>query len=203
MPGKLSSPPDVNIIIPVVPDYRTILTPVLKSGFSEGDSRETFEPMEPGNETLHRTRVKVEDDYDLLHNILFYLHTDIISFASDLAKEQEEGFPKLCPAEDIYEIADRLLLTDLKTKAFNFLRQTCTVGNITERRFGKLAWLHKDLGDMYGEFYRNNWAEIRKSGENEEFFEMKGAGADREELVDLFHKYRTVMEDDAWTKAKA
>src|SRR5271156_5396112 len=85
-----------------------LLTQVLKSGFSEGHSNGIVSSMRPENQTLRRSLVKVADAYDLLHNILFYLHTDIISFANDFGgdEESEQGFPKLCAAEDIYEIAD-------------------------------------------------------------------------------------------------
>ena len=133
-----------------------------------------------------------------MHNILFYLHTDIISFSTDLTCEPPSDRPKLCDAEEIYAMADRLLLDDLKTKAFEFLKLTCDIRNITRRAMGKYATIYPDLGEMYAAYYRKNLAEVRSTKEHDEFFAERESEPDATELVQLIRRYREIMETAKW-----
>lgn len=136
----------------------------------------------------------------MFHNVLYYLHMDRIFFGMDLIYKPpfSMNLPKLCVAEDIYAIADRLLLDDLKIKAFNFLKFTCAPENITSRALSKFAMLYKEVGDIYAAFYRDNWKRVRSTKEHEIFFTENGLEGDTNELIKLMKRYREVMEDAAW-----
>jgi hypothetical protein len=133
---------------------------------------------------------------------LYYLHTNQISFGTDLTDEQPPAshLPKLCPAEDIYAMADRLLLDDLKKKAFSFLKLTCSVENITARTMSKFARLYKEVGDMYATYYRENWEQVRATSAHKEFFAETELEGDIKELIALLKRYRVVMEDHRWSQ---
>jgi hypothetical protein len=165
---------------------------VFESLFAEGDSNNARPSRD---DSLHRTCIQVEDDFDLLHNILYYLHTNIISFGTHLFDEQA-SLPKLCAAEDIYAMADRLLLDDLKKKAFDFLELTCTVENITARLFGRFAMLYKEVGNMYAEYYHKNWNQVKHGPMHKAFFEKRGSEGDATEIIEVFRRYREVMENE-------
>lgn len=172
---------------------------MFKSSFAEGESNSLEAPCYPGHDHLRRRHVQVEDNFDLLHNILYYLHTDQISFATDVTREPlAKHLPKLCPAEDIYAAADRLFLDELKSKAFNFLKFTCSVENITARALSKFSMLYKEVGDIYATYYRKNWKEVRKTIGRDEFFEERESEGDINNIIELFRRYRIVMEDPDW-----
>jgi hypothetical protein len=171
---------------------------VFESSFAEGRSNNADVPPDSEDRTIHRTHIKVEDDFDLLHNVLYYLYTDQISFATDLTYEPpEKHLPKLSPAEDIYAMADRLLLDELKAKAFDFLDRTCTVENITARIFSKFSMLYKEIGDIYVTYFCNNWEQVKTAKAYEEFFVEKEE-ADTNDFIEFFRRYRVLMEDDMW-----
>jgi hypothetical protein len=168
---------------------------VFKSSFAEGDSNGVGVPPNSEDDSFRRTRVQVDDDFDLLHNILYYLHTDQISFGTDLTFEpSEKHLPKLCAAEDIYAMADRLLLDELQSKAFDFLESTCTVENITARAFSKFAMLYKEIEEMYETYFLENWEDVKNSKAHEEFFAEKESEADINDFTKLFKRYRVLMQ---------
>lgn len=173
---------------------------MFKSSFAEGDLNNGVLASNPEDHSLRRTHVQVDDDFDLLHNVLYYLHTDHISFATDLVYEQPKAahLPKLCAAEDIYAMADRLLLDELKIKAFNFLKLTCSVENITSRTMSKFSMLYKEVGDMYAAYYREKWKQVRTASAHQEFFTESELECDIKEIIALLRRYRVVMEDRSW-----
>ena len=173
---------------------------MFNSSFAEGESNNAEIGFSTEDNSLRRTRVQVEDDFDLLHNILYYLHTDQISFGTDLTYEQPiiTHLPRLCAAEDIYAMADRLLLEGLKRKAFDFLKLTCTVENITSRTFSKFAMLYKEVGDMYSVYYREHWRQVRTVAAHEQFFTERVSQGDMNDIIELLTRYRKVMEDPNW-----
>jgi len=170
---------------------------VLESSFAEGQASGNCGPAHPSDSCLLRRHILVEDDFYLIHNILYYLHTNEISFATDITifNPVATGYPKLCPAEQIYAAAHRLLLDDLEAKALNFLKSTCTIENITSRVLSEFAMLYKDVGDMYADYFRNNWTKVRTAKSHSEFFEEMEARMDFAELKRVFQRYRTIMED--------
>ena len=140
-----------------------------------------------------KRQIKIDDDFDLFHNILYYIYTDCINFSSDLTWSDGVHSPNLCSPEDIYTLADRLLLDGLKAKALKFLKLTCTVTNITPRIMSKFADLHEDVANMYDSYFQSNWGAIKCTKEFEQFFDnMDG---DCEELARVFEKFRKLMKD--------
>lgn len=144
---------------------------------------------------LHR-QIPMEDDYDLFHNVLYYIYTNRIYFTTDLtSKAAYERAPNPCSAEDIYIIADRLFLSDLKLKAIDFLRLTCSPENITSRVLGKFAFLHDDIRKVYEEYFRENWHLIKHTIEHNEFFAERLAEEDVGELVRIIRYFHDIMKD--------
>ena len=173
---------------------------MFESSFREGSTSDDTETQD-----FQRTTVIVEYSFDLLHNILHYLYTDEICFGTDLTSNSEclQETPRLCSAEDIYAIADRMMLEDLKRKAFRFLKITCTVENITARAMSKFARVHEEVGEMYAEFYRENWGEVRSCPAHSQFLssQLEDDEMDNTELREMFKRYQRVMESPNGTFA--
>ena len=150
---------------------------MFESGFTEGSSAERksrargnttrkpplkkskFNPSADG-----KRHVVIEDDYDLFHNVLYYIYTNRITFSTDLTIEPiGSTIPRLCGTEDIYGIANKMFLDDLKLKALDFINFNCTVENITHRLFSKFAYLYKDVGEMYADYFRDKLWGYRKN----------------------------------------
>jgi hypothetical protein len=183
---------------------RMLTNTVFASSFTEGDpvftSQETMTSSLAANQEyperpFHR-RIQIEDDYDLFHNVLYYIYTDRIYFTTDLSfKPASEGAPNPCSAEELYSIADRLLLTDLKLKAIDFLRLTCSPENITSRILSKFAYLHDDIRKAYEGYFQDNWHLIKHTSEYHDFFAERLLEEDIEELVRIIRFFRDIMKD--------
>ena len=134
-----------------------------------------------------KRRIIVEDGFDLFHNILYYIYTNRITFGTNLAFLTPSTLPKLCATEDIYQIADRLFLTELKHKALDFLTSTCTIENITSRILGKFAFLHEDVEERYVDYFRKNWDVVKETKEfNNSFTDMNGDIYGSNRLIEMF-----------------
>lgn len=181
---------------------------MFESGFSEGISAdrkltensitETISPLmesKSNSSTNAEKHVIIEDDYDLFYAILYYIYTNQIIFSTDLTMGPVGLGRRLCDAEDIYAIADRMFLNDLRLKALDFLSRTCTVENITGRLFGNFADLHKDVKETYAVYFQGNFRNIKESIEHQRFFEKLEAEGDWDEIVRVFNQYRKVMSE--------
>ena len=136
-----------------------------------------------------RRLVKIPDDFDLFHIILFYLYTDRICFTTTPKKQFD--IPVTNDAEGIYAIAHRLMLESLTSKALSFIEHTCTSQNITSRSFGTFALTHEPVGEVYDAFFMKNWDNIIQTEEFEEFFkEMEN---DPEEYIRVNTKLREMI----------
>lgn len=136
-----------------------------------------------------RRLVKVPDDFDLFHIVLFYLYTDRICFTT--TPEKQFDIPVTDDAEGVYAIAHRLMLDSLASKAVKFLEHTCTSRNITSRSFGIFALSHEPVEEVYDDFFMENWDEVIQTKEFEEFFkEMEN---DPEEYVRINNKLRDMI----------
>ena len=111
-----------------------------------------------------------DDDFDLLHIVLFYLYTDRICFTTHPDHCSLPDIPTTGDAEGIYAIADRLMEDSLMSKALHFLDSTCNAHNITSRTFGKFGRDYKDVGRVYDNFFMENWVQAQDTTEFEEFF---------------------------------
>jgi hypothetical protein len=145
---------------------------VFNSAFSEARPRKTRH-LASGDAKPSETElriVKIVDDFHLFHAILFYLYTDRICFLANHKSSHLSSIPATSDAEGIYAIAHRLLLDKVTAKALHSLRSTCTVRNITARKFGKFASLHQAVGNVYHHYFMQNWEEVIRTDEFEEYF---------------------------------
>src|SRR5438270_5664110 len=150
---------------------------------------------EDSSETNMRVIV-IQEDFDLFHTALYYIYTGRIAFSTDLQIETPAiRGPKFCAAEDIYAVADMMLLDDLKSKALDFLLLTCTVENITERVLSDFAHTFKDVKDRYLKWFGDRWTEVRDSQVYNTLFDVLESDEeyDKEQVAELFRRYREVM----------
>jgi len=114
----------------------------------------------------------VIDDYDSFHNVLYYIYTEHISFSTNLSFDHGvPRKPRFCAAEDIYVIADRLLLDDLNEKTLRFLYFSRTLEDITSHLFSPFALLHKPVGDKYAFMFKRHWNGVKKTMAYRQFVE--------------------------------
>lgn len=141
-----------------------------------------------------RQTFNVDYDYELFHNVLFYIYTGriIFSTSSDPNSSPDAEIPVTDKAEGIYATSHRLNLVSLDKKAFHFLKATCTVPNITRKVFSKFAEKHEMVGQMYDEFFLRNWKNVMDCKEFDAFFEDL-EGGDFEEYVRVNKKFREMV----------
>lgn len=169
---------------------------VFDSSFVEGYSDTTAEnedSIASSEETSDKSslplqrRITVDDDFDLFHSILYYIYTNRITFSTNLSYSTHSRLPKLCATEDIYQIADRLFLSELKAKALNFLANTCSVQNITSRMLSEFTFLHEDVQDRYVDYFLKNWKVIRATEDLRRLFtDGFGDSYESTRLIELF-----------------
>lgn len=138
-----------------------------------------------------------EEDFNLSHTVWYYLYTDHITFGSNIDAQISNDFPKLCSTEDIYMIADRMQLEELKEKALQFLKLSCTPENITSRIMSKFSELHKEVEKIYGEYFRTNWDLIKNKEEFKKFFtdENEDLQDNLKEVMRVMTKLLELMKD--------
>jgi hypothetical protein len=189
---------------------------VFQSGFSEGktinSNSATSEGCEEHAGFLERRRIiKVVDDYDTLHNILYFLYTGIIVFDTDPNNSQYTRFPRAktpCRTMDVemlHSAADRFLLTDLKKMTSDFLKSTCTLENITSRVFGESAGLFPDLDQSYSAYFKANLAEVMETKDFKIFFDELENSSDISLRKKINSTFRALVHDqlkDINSKAK-
>ena len=116
----------------------------------------------------------VDGPFDLFHATLYYIYTKRSSFASNVdivsSGPLKSNRPKLCCAEDIYVLADRMLLDNLKRKAFDFLELTCASQNITAPTLGELASVYPEMRSTYTRCFFNNKGLMNDPEECQKFF---------------------------------
>ena len=137
---------------------------------------------------------ETDDDFDLLHTILYYLYTDHITFGIEVDTVPSLHLPKICEVEDIYMAADRMFLEELKQKALHFLKLSCTPCNITPRVMSKFAELHEEIASIYAEYFRKNWDRIKGMNEFNQFFK-KLNNEDLDEILRVYTKFQELMKD--------
>jgi hypothetical protein len=148
-------------------------------------------------ETNKRT-LTVDDDFDLFHNILYYIYTDRIILATDLAFKPETG-PTLCKAEDIYAIADRMLLDTLQEKVLDFLVFCRTAEDITAHLFSQFAFLYPLVAKRYATFFKKNWSLVKNTAEFDEFFK-ENLQEDADEILRVNERFRELMKESKFSK---
>jgi len=173
------------------------MTPDESDGENESEQRSprstSSESPESSGARRKRTIPVPANKFDLLHTILYYIYTGRITFGTDLSYKQPDAtLPKICDAQDIYEVAHDLALEQVKSKALNFLKATCTPKNITARRLSRVTSDpdHRLLTEFYSEYFTKNWNKIRDTDEHNEFM---GQAEDGDDFVDIVRSFRDLM----------
>jgi hypothetical protein len=162
---------------------------VLTSQFLEGNDRD---PSKPG----HRV-IRVTEDFDVLHAILYYLYTGRITFDTEINAPSTIG-PKIIDSTVIYVQADRLLLGDLKKIAFDFFKSALGVDNVTAYTFNEDLCLHKEIESYCSEFFANHLEQVVESDEYIKFFaELEECSIERRAWVDS--KFRKLVQGQVKT----
>lgn len=192
--------------------YRHTNTEVFASSFAEGDSAtETHSKpfsLDSDHSTClnectisHQRIIRMTDDFDVVHNILYYIYTNRITF-SNVPSEQPQNSneePKICDAERIYELAHRLCLESLQSKALGFLQRSCNIRNITSRVFGEFASVYAEAGKIYDDYFRKHWEQVRETGEFKQHFSEMEQQYESKEINQIFTKFRQLMYDANFT----
>jgi hypothetical protein len=136
----------------------------------------------------------MEEDFDLVHNLLYYIYTHEITFSTKTSSgPSDSGSPKIYDAEDVYILAHRLDLDDLKAKALSFLKLSCITKNITSRVLDKCAAVYDELDAIYTDYFRKNWSEIHETDEFQEYFVDLEENGDVKETNRVFKKFRELI----------
>lgn len=171
------------------------------SHFSEGDSTldlgaapHTGQSEESTSVRSHRRRINMIDDFDIVHNIIYYIYTNRITLSTSISENSKPGsestLPKVCDAEDIYALAHRLDLESLKEKALGFLKRSCNSRNILHRVLSKFASIYEEVGAVYEDFFRAHWREVRETTEFTSYFAIFDEVNDVVETGRIFKKFR-------------
>jgi hypothetical protein len=173
------------------------LIKVFNSQFIEGYQDKSGDMHD--DTTIYRRIVNIKEDFRTFFQILYYIYTGSIEFdthpSTSPSQHNEEEYQFPLDATTIYAAADRYLLADLKSKAFEFLESTCDVKNITGRVFGDTAELYLEIDEMYSAFFIAHSAEIIKTVEYEKFCEELEALDDEDRKLEVNSKLRQLAED--------
>jgi hypothetical protein len=179
---------------------------VFASAFLEGDSTiAAISKLKSGNPdvslgqygtSLQRRIITMTEDFDVVHNVLYYIYTNCITFSIVASDEpQPEGNqPNICDAEDIFMLAHRLDLEGLKKKALKFLGRSCTPRNITSRVFSQFASLYDEVDSVYEDYFKDNWAIIQNSAEFKKDFSLIEEKSDPTEIIRIFGRFRELFQ---------
>jgi hypothetical protein len=178
---------------------------VFESLFAEGkptihDAPNDADQKADGSSQNHKRPIDSEDDFDLLHNILYYIYTDRITFGTNLKATHGTTHPKLCSAEDIYMTADRMFLIELKNKALNFLKLSCTTDNIATRVMSKFSELHQEVHESYAECFRKDWDRLKGRKEFDRLFDV--VNDDLDEVLRINSRFRELMKHAVFIDTK-
>ena len=185
---------DVAIINPVLPSSPLSLPTELN--FEKGKiALDTHHISRDDESSLTPYRLPQEEDFNLLHTILYYLYTDRITFGSPVDTQISDNLPNLCSTEEIYMASDRMHLEELKSKALKFLKLSCTPQNITSRIVSKFAELHEEVADVYTEYFKKNWQVIKNMDDFKRYVKNDPAKDDLDEVVRITIKLLVLMQD--------
>lgn len=139
----------------------------------------------------------MEDDYDVVHNVLYYIYTNKITFSTVSSEDSSNkpDMPRNCDAEDIYALAHRLELENLQTKALRFLKSTCNVRNITTRVLSTFAMVYEDVGKAYEDYFKEHLGEVRGTTKFREYFSAVEETGDLTEIRRVHKRFRELMEE--------
>jgi len=157
---------------------------VFSSGFAEGDEA-------VGNSLRV---IRMDDHVDIVHTVLYYLYTKEITLSTDLTLKTEPASLPICTAEGIYALAHRLNLEDLQRKVCAFLLETCTIHNIMEKVFSEFGTRYDKIKQLYTDYFRSHWPEIRKTHSYKDYFARLDETEDIEELIRAFQRFEELTQ---------
>jgi len=73
------------------------------------------------------------------------------------------GMPSPCSAKAVYRLADRLDLSDLKQRAFQFIIKSLTVENVPFEVFSTFSAAFEEVRKVQVKYFLDNWSAIRAS----------------------------------------
>jgi hypothetical protein len=171
---------------------------VFSSAFLEGDSTvaDSLVSLGQNGTSLHRRTITMTEDFDVVHNVLYYIYTNRITFSTIASPEPQSkgGQPNVCDGEEVFALAHRLDLEDLKKKALEFLGRSCTLRNITSRVFNQSACLYDEVAKVYDEYFKRNWATIRNSAEFKNHMSLMEE-SDPAEMLRIFKRYHEIFQN--------
>jgi hypothetical protein len=141
---------------------------VFASAFSEGDTGPT---LRTNAQDRSRRIIQTEENFEILHTLVYYLYTKKVYLKTKSTLIGPPSVPAYCDAEEIFAIAHRYDLQELKEKVLIFLRDTCKIENIVGRVFSEFAILYDEVGELYEAYFRRHWDEIRQGHELDWFFD--------------------------------
>jgi hypothetical protein len=142
-----------------------------------------------------QTITVADQNYNLLHNILFYIYTNrILLTLKSKTNPSGPGSPRPCDVEGIYSVAEKLFIEKLRQKCLSFLKETCAIDNITKRLMGTASKESTELSDMYQQYFKANWAEISRSRDHKEAMkDLRSEAYDIEEGSDFEDRFDEIM----------
>ena len=159
---------------------------MFQSSFKEGD--EFAANQEADTPLLYRRQINMKEDFDVVHNTIYFLYTGEITFSlgpnANFSAESKQ--PQYCDAVDIYELARRLELQDLAGKALEFLKLSCDTTNVVELYLSLPASIHDDLDDIYSRFLQKHSREIRPTIKPDELVN----GLEKEDKCEVSRVFR-------------
>ena len=165
------------------------LQQVFESAFVEGDFAVSASAVQASDQACPpRRQIMMDDDFDAVHNVLYYLYTDSVTFDSKSDANRASHLPRFCDVEDIYTLAHRLDL-DLQAKVLHFLKLTCTPTNISERVLSSFATLYEEVGLAYDAYFRANWHVVQTTQEFKRFFLDVADGGDVHKTSRVLKKF--------------
>ena len=172
---------------------------------SSSDTGASNVPLGPRNSVVRQRVITMEEDFDVVHNILYYIYTNRIIFSTIVPSPKDSDplneftitpgcsdtkvgpkvQPRVIDTEDIFALAHRLDLVDLQNLALAFLGKTCDFINITSRVFSHFAAKHEEVAQVYDAYFRKAWSSIvlLYSKEFKEYFAMMEEENNSEEIL--------------------
>lgn len=157
----------------------------------------------------------MEEEFDVVHNILYYIYTNRIIFStivpttkdSDPSNEpivtsaagrpdtkvKPKVLPRVTDTEDIFALAHRLDLVDLQKLALAFLGKTCNDENITSRVFSQFAAMYDEVAQVYDAYFKEGWPRVAHSNEFKEYFAIMEEENNSQEIIRIFAKFRELV----------
>ena len=140
---------------------------VFESGFSEAHWAMT---SDSSGHDQNKLQLHMDDDYCAFFNVLYYIMTGRIQFSVGSSRDVAD-YPMWCDPQDVYHIADRLAMDDLKEKALIFLKWSTDNNTVTPRFMSAAAENHDEVYDVYGDYITENWQEVKKTQAYRQYFD--------------------------------